>query len=144
MDKFSKFELRFKKLDKALSNLENRIMLLQENKIEIYKDALEESVILCHEIAIELLWKTIKDYILEKDKSIEINYSKETIKIALKTKLIEDQNISYILIEAIDNRNKSSHEYWNDSELQIYIEDIIKKYYPAMNYVKERLKNVRP
>ncbi|MFV0441820.1 MAG: nucleotidyltransferase substrate binding protein [Lachnospirales bacterium] len=138
--KFSKFEIRFTKLKKALENLENRISLLENNEIEIYKSALEESVIQCHEIAIELLWKTIQDYILEQDKSIQINYSKETIRFALKSNLIEDKNIGYVLIEAIDNRNKSSHEYWNESELETYINDIIERYYPAMDYVVERLR----
>ncbi len=139
-NKFSKFELRFTKLKKALDNLQNRIGLLENNEIEIYTSALEESVIQCHEIAIELLWKTIQDYILEQDKSIQINYSKETIRFALKSNLIEDKSIGYTLVEAIDNRNKSSHEYWNEKELQTYISDIVKRYYPAMEYVVERLR----
>lgn len=137
---FSKFKVRFTKLNRALGNLQNRISLLENNTIEIYKEALEESVIQCHEIAIELLWKTIQDYLLEQDKSIQINYSKETIKFALKSNLIEEKSIGYTLIEAIDNRNKSSHEYWNENELQIYLKDIIDSYYPAMDYVSNRLR----
>ncbi len=139
-NKFSKFELRFKKLDKALDNLQNRIELLENNTIEIYKNALEESIIQCHEIAIELLWKTLQDYIIEQDRSIQINYSKETIRIALKINLIKDKNVGYTLVEAIENRNKSSHEYWNDSEIETYISDITKRYYPAMDYVREQLR----
>lgn len=139
-NKFSKFQLRFAKLDKALKNLQNRINLLENNQIEMYKEALEESVIQCHEIAIELLWKTIQDYLFEKDRSIQINYSKETIKFALKSNLIEDKNLGYTLIEAIDNRNKSSHEYWNEVELQTYLKDITESYYPSMDYVRNRLR----
>ncbi len=63
MDKdFSKFELRFKKFDKAIVNLSNRISLFTNDELEIYVDALKESVIQCHETAIELLWKTLRDY----------------------------------------------------------------------------------
>ncbi len=72
----SKFEQRFKKFEKAIKNLSDRIKLMQDNELEIYAQPLEESVIQCHEIAIELLWKTMQDYILELDKSVKINYSK--------------------------------------------------------------------
>ncbi len=61
--------------------------------------------------------------------------SKETIRFALKSNLIEDKNIGYTLVEAIDNRNKLSHEYWKENQLQIYIMDIVKRYYSAMEYV---------
>ncbi len=108
--------------------------------MDLYEDVLKESVIQCHEIAIELLWKTVQDYILEQDKSIKINYSKETIKIALKINLIDDEDIAYTLIEAIDNRNKSSHEYWEDEDIESYINDIKNDYYPSMRYIVEKIK----
>ncbi len=140
MDKhFSKFELRFEKFDKAITNLGNRISLLSNNEIKEYNDALRESVIQCHETAIELLWKTLKDYLIEQDKSIQINYSKETIKVALKTNIIEDENIAYVLLEAIDNRNISSHEYFKEEDIDSYVNTIINTYFREMNYMRKRL-----
>ncbi|MFV0341732.1 MAG: nucleotidyltransferase substrate binding protein [Anaerocolumna sp.] len=82
----------------------------------------------------------MQDYILDQDKSIHLNNSKETIRFALKCNLIEDTNIGYTLVEAIDNRNKSSHEYWNENELKTYISDIIERYYPAMECADNRLR----
>ncbi len=54
--------------------------------------------------------------------------------------IVEDNNIGYTLIEAIDNRNKSSHEYCDEEDLKEYISDIINEYYPAMMYVCLKLK----
>lgn len=36
-NKFSKFELRFKKFDKALGNLQDRIILLENNEFKFIK-----------------------------------------------------------------------------------------------------------
>ncbi len=137
---FSRFEIRFLKYEKAILNLKNRINLYKTNVSVVYDEVIKEALIQCHEIAIELLWKTLKDYLLEKDKSLNINYSKETIKFALKTNLVENNDLAYILMEAIDNRNKFSYEYCTEDELEQYLKNIINEYYPAMYCIYKNLK----
>ncbi len=94
---------RFNNYKKAFSNLMETKHCIDENEINnIYTMALIQA----YEIAFELAWKTLKDYL--EYNGIKADTPREVIKEAFSNNIIEN---GQIWIEMMEARNKTSHTY---------------------------------
>lgn len=120
---FDKCQVLLSNLIKAVNNSSNRIELLKEAEKDNnnFIEVIMESVIQTHEIAIELAWKTIKCFALKIEPSGRVSGSTTAIKLGLSTGIIRDENLARKLLEAVQHRNMSSHEYLITEGLDKYV-----------------------
>ena len=85
------------------------------------------------EIAFELAWKTIKDYL--EYSGIKTDTPREAIKSAFSNNLIEDGKIWILMMEA---RNKTSHTY-NQSFAKELANEILNEYTKQLHNLSEKL-----
>ena len=118
----------------AIKNLEKAFGRL-EHAVKIAKDDLDkDGVIQRFEFTVELLWKTLK-IVLEYDK-VECHSPRDCIKKAFRYALIDDDEI---LLDMLDDRNRSSHLYDEKTSEEIFKR--IKEIY--VNIINKILKNLR-
>ncbi len=82
-----------------------------------------------NQATIELAWKVARNLALEIEPNTKIAGSTTAIKHALKTNIIQDDKLARKLIEAIQDRNMSSHEYLLETGLEKYVGNIVENYY---------------
>lgn len=131
---FDRCQVLKSNLVKAVNNSTNRIRILSEAEKD-ENDLIEiimESVIQTHEIAIELAWKTVKCYALRIEPSGRVSGSTTAIKLGLSTGIIRRESLSRTLLEAIQHRNMSSHEYLIIEGLDDYVNRIRYEFNPAL------------
>lgn len=128
----NKKEIRWKQ---RFVNFEKAFLLLERTvKIEKLSEAERGGLIQFYEVSFELSWKTMKDYL--ESLGFSTKSPRETIKQAFQTGIIND---GHIWIDALDDRNLTTHIY--DEEITIKISgEIIDKYYPAIKELYEFLK----
>lgn len=122
---------RFENFRKALQNLEETRACIQDNGInKIYTMALIQAF----EIAFELAWKTLKDYL--EYNGIKTDTPRETIKSAFSNNIIQDgQNWIYMM----EARNKTYHTYKEDFAKEL-CDEILNNYSVQLNELSEFLK----
>lgn len=116
-----------------------------ERTLNFLKDALEienpdivqkAGLIQFFEIAFELSWKVMKDYLQEQGFS-ELRFPRETIKIAFESDLIAD---GQTWLEALKNRNLTSYTY--DEEVADKVVALIRNpYYSLLQELLVKLKS---
>lgn len=116
-----RWKQRFQNFEKAFLLLQKYVKIVKPNEIE------RAGIIQFFEMAFELSWKLMKDYL--ESTGFLLQSPRESIKQAFQTNLIED---GHIWIDALNDRNLTAHTYDEKLALQI-IEVIRKKYYPEMN-----------
>lgn len=122
---------RFNNLEKAIINLNDTIICINENGLnKIYTMALIQA----YEIAFELCWKTIKDYLHYN--GIKVDTPREAIKEGFANNIITD---GLIWIEMMEARNKTSHTYKEEFAKEL-ASDILNNYYSKMLELFEYLK----
>jgi len=119
-------EFAIKKLERAFSRLDKAIKIARD-------DLDKDGVIQRFEFTVELLWKTLK-IVLEYDK-VECYSPRDCIKKAFRYALIEDDEI---LLDMLDDRNRSSHIYDEKTSEEIFKR--IKEVY--VNLIGKILKNL--
>ena len=98
----------FDKFNSAISRL--------EEGIEISKDKLDEDgVIQRFEFTFELMWKTLKLYLLQE--GIITNSPKEALKEAFKFGMIENEEV---VLDMLNDRNQTSHIYSEELSSEIF------------------------
>jgi nucleotidyltransferase substrate binding protein (TIGR01987 family) len=109
------------------SNFEKAILLLERTlQIEKPTEAERGGLIQFYEMAFELAWKLMKDYLNEE--GFIVKSPRQAIKQSLQIDLIED---GHVWIDALDGRNLTAHTY--DEETAIAIEtEIRNSYFPAL------------
>ncbi len=123
-------ELLIINLKKVIKNLEKRIKLyLTLENDELQMEILRESIIQNYEIAIELSWKCARSISLWIEPEGRISGSTTAIKHALRTGVINSEDTARGLLSAIQDRNKSSHEYLLEKNINYYVQNIIDKYF---------------
>ena len=113
----------------------NKVYILLEkySKEQNLSELEQAGIIQFFEVTFELAWKVLKDY-LEKDGFI-VKSPRETIKQAFQNDLIND---GHIWIEALANRNLTTHTY--DSELaNKIVHDIVDRYFPEIKIMHDKL-----
>ena len=105
-------------LEDALDNFEQSLAIDTEALDDILVDSVKSGRIQKFEFCLELLWKTIKVYLLEVN-GIDVNSPKSVIK--------EFYNLSFLnlddyedLLGAVDDMNRLSHIYGRDQFEEIY------------------------
>ena len=121
---------RFENYKTALDNLDETVECINRDGIsKIYTMALVQAF----EIAFELAWKTIKDYL--EYSGIKTDTPREAIKSAFSNNLIEDGKIWILMMEA---RNKTSHTY-NQSFAKELANEILNEYTKQSHNLSEKL-----
>ncbi len=113
----NKLKLKLENLRKALGRLEDSLKK-DPHEDDLYLDG----TIQRFEFVFELSWKLMKGY-LEYD-GIEVNSPRGAFREAFKVELIEDGTA---WIKMMENRNRTSHTYNEDTAWEIY--DKVKKEY---------------
>lgn len=121
---------RFENYKTALDNIDETVECINRDGIsKIYTMALVQAF----EIAFELAWKTIKDYL--EYSGIKTDTPREAIKSAFSNNLIEDGKIWILMMEA---RNKTSHTY-NQSFAKELANEILNEYTKQLHNLSEKL-----
>jgi len=109
-------------------NFERAIFLLEHTlQIEEPSDAEMAGLIKFYEMAFELAWKLMKDYLAED--GFMIKSPRQAIKQAFQSELVAD---GQIWIDALQDRNLTTHTYNESIALQV-IADIRDEYYSVLN-----------
>ncbi len=90
-------------------------------------------IIQLFEVAFELSWKVMKDYL--EAQGFSVRSPRETIKQASQMGLIED---GHIWIDALADRNLSVHTYDQDLAKKM-VRDIVQVYSPLLNKLSDKL-----
>ncbi len=132
---FDRCNVLLKNLTKATANCSKRLEALADAEArgdESLSEMLRESVIQTYEVAIELAWKAAKAFALAIEPGGRVSGSTTAIKLAFSTGVIHSESLSRVLIEAIQNRNMSSHEYMVENGLEEYVDSIRSRFHPAL------------
>jgi len=123
MNNEMRWKQRFQNFEKAFAVFQRRI---DEYEIHADEEAYQMALVQGYEIIIELAWKVMKDY-LEND-GFDVKNGKQAIRQAFQNELIHGGEI---WLQALDNRNVTSHTY--DGELlEINVAFISEQFYPLV------------
>ena len=116
----TKFKDAVKKLDEGIKQSRNQLD--------------RDGVIQRFEFSFELLWKTMKLFLL--DQGIITNSPKEVLKETYRFGIITDEEL---FLDMLDDRNQTSHIYSEDISKEIFIR-IKKNYLASMKKLLKELK----
>lgn len=123
-----RWQQRFQNFEKAFQLLERSVAIESLSEIE------RGGLIQFFEVAFELAWKTMKDYL--EAQGFVVKTPRETIKQAFQMDLIGN---GQAWLQALEDRNLTTHTY--DEETAIQMERSIRgKYFPVMKDFYEKLK----
>jgi nucleotidyltransferase substrate binding protein (TIGR01987 family) len=129
MNKEIRWKQRFVNFEKAFQTLERTVAI--ENPSEAERGGL----IQFFEVAFELSWKTLKDYL--ETGGFQVKSPRDVLKQAFQSEIIRD---GHTWMEALEDRNLTAHTY--NEETALKIERLIReKYFPAMAALYEKLKS---
>lgn len=112
-----RWKQRFENYSKSLTNLENALNIPQPDVTQ------RAGIIHFFEIAFELSWNMMKDYLTEEGYS-DINSPRTAIKKSFETGIINDGEL---WLELLQTRNLTSHIY--DEKTAVKIEMLIRSMY---------------
>ncbi|MCD6584475.1 MAG: nucleotidyltransferase substrate binding protein [Desulfobacteraceae bacterium] len=122
---------RFSNFNKALHQLTRFIEKGELNEFEI------QGIVQCFEYNYELAWNMIKDF-YESQGDIDIQGSRDAIRLAFKRGLIEDGDV---WMKMIKSRTLTSHTYIEDIAEEIS-DAIYKDYYPVFIDLQKKFKKL--
>jgi nucleotidyltransferase substrate binding protein (TIGR01987 family) len=133
-------------LDRLLSDLKNAFSRLEESYDKTINSQntadysfFRDSTIQRFEFTIEILWKTVKEFLKLKE-GIECRSPKSCIRDFFGSGYLSSQDV-VTLLEAIDDRNLTSHTYHEEVADKIF--QNIKKYLPVIkSVINEIEKNI--
>ncbi len=120
--RFQNFEKAFNQLNTAVAQLETLSALEKEGMIQRF------------EYTFELAWKTLKDYLDQKN--VDAKFPREVIKQAFKYEIIDD---GALWIEMLEQRNLMAHTY-EEQIFQNTVNKISEEYFAAISQVYHYLK----
>ena len=112
---------RYQNFEKAYLNLAEAVGRVKETEKD---ELLRAGLIQMYEIAIELAWKTLKDY-LEEQGIAGVSLPKDVVRRAFQEEIVKDGSM---WLNALEDRNKTSHIY-NESMAEAVVNDINEKYF---------------
>lgn len=117
-------------------NYEKSFLLLKRTlEIENPSEAEKGGLIQFYEMAFELAWKLMKDYLFEQ--GFTVNSPRDAIKQAYQSDVIEN---GQEWIDALGDRNLTTHTYDKDIADNV-VRSIRESYYPLLNGLYIRLKS---
>lgn len=131
MDEENK-DIRWKQ---RFQNFEKAFLLLQRTlEIQNPSEAEKGGLIQFYEMAFELAWKLMKDYLFEQ--GFTVNSPREAIKQAYQSDIIDN---GQEWIDALEDRNLTTHTY-DESIADKVVSAIRKSYFPILNELYSSLK----
>ena len=124
-----RWKQRFQNFENTLIKLEKAVNKNDLSELEI------AGIIHIYEFTFELSWKTLKDYLEEKE--VAVKFPKDTIKEAFKYELIDDGDL---WIDMLQKRNLMSHTY-NEYNAKLAYRLIVDQYFKALNQLYLKLKS---
>lgn len=121
--RFGNFSKAFNQLDEAIKAYANLSDLEKEGLVQRF------------EYTFELAWKTLKDYL--ESKGVVVSFPRDVLKEAFAAQVIQDGEI---WIEMLNSRNLMAHTY-EEAIFNQVVDNINKKYYPAIVQLVNYLKN---
>lgn len=120
-----RWQQRFQNFNKAFQYLKDTL------KIEEPSDAERAGIIQFYEVAFELAWKTLKDFLTAEGFSVKS--PRDSLKTAFQNGYI---NNGGLWINALDSRNLSAHTY-DESIAQKLVQNIRTIYFPLLEDFQE-------
>ena len=127
MNNESALDISMKQLEQALSQFDKALQQPRENELAV------DGSIQRFEFCCELLWKTLKKYLLSAE-GIEVKSPKQTLQAAYKLGLITDEKF---WLNLLDDRNINSHTYKQHLAIKIY--QRLPEYYTAIKELYEKI-----
>ena len=124
-----RWKQRFQNYEKAFRQLERALQISNPSETE------RAGLIQFFELAFELSWKTLKDYL--ESQGFQTKSPRETIKQAYQSEIIQNGSI---WMDAMDDRNLTTHTY--DEATSLKIEGLIRNKYFAL--LSELTKTLKP
>ncbi|SDJ12239.1 nucleotidyltransferase substrate binding protein [Salimicrobium halophilum] len=116
-------------------NFEKAYLILKENtEREIETDLERAGLVQLFEVAFELSWKVLKDYL--ESEGVLVRSPRETLKQAFQLGFIEN---GHVWMDALSDKNLTTHTYSRELTDKL-IARIKKTYVPAMEEVYQMLK----
>jgi len=114
-------------VEAAICSFSEGVLLLEQTMtIEHPSDAERAGLIQFFEMAFELAWKVLKDYLEEE--GFTVQSPRDTIKQAFQAGLLEN---GHIWLEALKDRNLTVHTY--EEKIAVAVEQKIREaYFPAL------------
>ena len=123
-----RWQQRFQNFERAFQLLERTVTMESLSEVE------RGGLIQFFEVAFELSWKTMKDYL--ESQGFSVKTPRDTIKQAFQIDLIGE---GQTWLQALEDRNLTTHTY--DEETALHIERLIKEaYFPVLKDFYEKLK----
>jgi len=113
-------------------NFDRSVVLLREpleRGIDTLSDLEKEGTIQRFEFALELAWKTLKDYLEHEGQVIEPITPRTVVKAAFAARILDD---GQIWIDMLDHRNLLSHTY-DSATFEKAVQAINNRYYAAID-----------
>ncbi len=136
LQRFSNYSRAYKKLSEAIEYVKTIEEI--ESSGSVLNDIVKQGLIQCFEYTHELGWNVMKDY-AEYQGNSEIAGSRDATREAFKMKLITDGKV---WMDMIENRNRTSHTYNEDTANEIY-QLIIEDYYKAFHVFLKKMEELR-
>ncbi len=127
-----RWHFRFANFLSTLALLQETVELSTRQKLSDLENA---GLIQRFEICWELGWKSLRDYLSDTGKPLDIPSPINVIRAAFEINLIEDGDA---WVEAMKARNQMAHEY-DCGAFEKTVEDIATKYYPLLAAVRAKL-----
>ncbi|MDP2691559.1 MAG: nucleotidyltransferase substrate binding protein [bacterium] len=126
-----RFEQRFQNFEKAHHVLEQSLLIQSPSEVE------RGGIIQFFELAFELSWKIMKDYL--ETQGFIANSPREALKQAFQAGVIQD---GHRWIDALEKRNLSTHIYDEEVALGI-LQDIRQYYFPLIDQLYKYFQNLK-
>ncbi|AYD46317.1 nucleotidyltransferase substrate binding protein [Arachidicoccus soli] len=127
-EKDIRWKQRFQNFETAIFNLQEAVHKSNLSDLE------KAGVIQFYEFTFELAWKTLKDYLEEKD--VQVQFPRDTIKESFLYQIITEGDI---WMDMLQKRNLMSHTY-NKENAEIAYRLIVGEYFDALYAVYLKLK----
>lgn len=123
-----RWKQRFQNFEKAFHHLENAVQKT------ILSDLEKAGVIQIYEFTFELGWKTVKDFLEEKN--VAVQFPRDAVKEGFKYEVIGDGDV---WMDMLEKRNLMSHTY-NETTAELALTLITQTYFHALEQVYNKLK----
>jgi len=141
MEKIEQIHERLVNAQKALEVSMDRYTNPPEHADAIDITLYMTAVIKSFEFTHGCLWVFLKAYL--KKEGIDTLGSKDVFRKCYEYKLTNAQE-SQILVNAVEDRNVTAHQYEDETTIQTMSNKIIKEYYPVLKSVIERTESLIP
>jgi nucleotidyltransferase substrate binding protein (TIGR01987 family) len=123
-----RWQQRFQNFESAIAHLEAGVNKKNLSNLE------KAGIIQIYEFTFELAWKTVKDYLEEKQ--VNVKFPRDVIKEGFAYDILKDGDV---WMDMLQKRNLMSHTY-NEKNAELAYSLIVNEYFEALHDVYQKLK----